>query len=172
MNTLERWTRPQHYIGQEWPEYFGAGVGRSRDSDALERANFDATLAALRAVESKDGDAEGNRAVVVVRETHWAVGWIEWIAIHETDTNALEIALGVKSKLENYPIVDEELFGRYEDEDCRIVWEQCFDPQDRLEYLRNHSYTAHDLKDLFQAVRAGSWEYAANVSHCPSEVAL
>ena len=37
--------------------------------------------------------------VIVVRETHWAVGWVEWIAIHQDDEKALKIADDITGKL-------------------------------------------------------------------------
>jgi len=80
---LKRWTLPDNYFGAEWPDYFSSGVGQSRDSDALERSNFISMLDAL------GGETE---TVVVVRETHYLVGWVEWIAIHESDDKALKIA--------------------------------------------------------------------------------
>jgi hypothetical protein len=80
---LKRWKRPENYFGAEWPEYFSSGVGQSRDSDALERSNFTCMLEAL------GGESD---TVIVVRESHWAVGWVEWIAIHQDDDKALEIA--------------------------------------------------------------------------------
>ena len=67
----------------EWHSYYSAGVGQSRDSDCLEQSNFAAMLASL------GGESE---TVLVVRESHWAVGWVEWIAIHEADEKALAIA--------------------------------------------------------------------------------
>ena len=60
---LKRWTRPSCYMGAEWPDYFSSGVGQSRDSDALERSNFDAMLKALGGEQSdkerEDPEDEG-----------------------------------------------------------------------------------------------------------------
>jgi hypothetical protein len=80
---LKRWTLPHNYIGAIWPDYFSAGVGQSRDSSAVERSNFASMLKAL------GGESE---TVIVVRESHWALGWVEWIAIHQNDDRALKIA--------------------------------------------------------------------------------
>ncbi len=87
---LQRWTLPPNYFGAEWPDYFSSGVGQSRDSDALERSNFTSMLTAL------GGESE---TVIVVRETHWAVGWVEWIAIHQDDEKALKIADDIRRQL-------------------------------------------------------------------------
>ncbi len=67
---LHRWTYPDSYMGETWYDYYRSGVGRSRDSGVLERANFDAMLEAL------NGESE---TVIVVCENHWAVGWVEWM---------------------------------------------------------------------------------------------
>ena len=87
---IQRWTRPDHYFGKAWPDYFSSGVGQSRDSDALERSNFACMLREL------GGETE---TVIVVREIHWAVGWVEWIAIHQDDEKALKIADDITGKL-------------------------------------------------------------------------
>ncbi len=67
---------PANYSGAIWPAYYDSGVGQHGESDALERSNFTCMLAALGGVSD---------TVVVVHERHWAVGWIEWIAIHQDD---------------------------------------------------------------------------------------
>lgn len=163
---LTRWTLPRDYAGEVWPDYYTAGVGQSRDSDALERANFVAMLKRL------GGESE---TVLVVREGHWAVGWIEWIAIHESDSVALTIANTVKGELEDYPIIDEELFSQYENEECEQVWSQCYDEHERAEYLRKHVSKVYPLSGetaytMLRAAVKGSWYYAANLLPCPSDI--
>ena len=76
---LKRWTMPNSYFGAVWPNYY-VFLGQHRDSDALTRSNFTCGLKAL------GGESE---TVEVVRESHWAVGWVEWIAIHQDDAAAL-----------------------------------------------------------------------------------
>ncbi|WMT71325.1 hypothetical protein [Bradyrhizobium sp. Ash2021] len=86
---LKRWTMPPNYFGAVWPAYYSSGVGQSRDSVALERSNFTSMLRDL------GGESE---TVIVVRESHWLVGWVEWIAIHESDDKALAIADDITGK--------------------------------------------------------------------------
>lgn len=160
-DNLKRWTRPDSYIGKIWPDYYSSGVGQSRDSSSLERANFDAMLKRL------GGESE---TVIVVRESHWAVGWVEWIAIHNTDDKSLSIADGIMKALDGYPVIDENLWSRYEDDECSTVWSDCFDVHDRIDYFRRHSYTCTSVSDMLQAVRGGSWHHAANMLHCPSDL--
>lgn len=156
---LERWTMPRDYFGAEWPEYYSAGVGRSRDSDCAEESNFDAMLQGLG----------GESATVqVVRESHWAVGWVEWIAIHESDEQALRAADAMKASLEDYPILDEEDHSRREWEECERVWSDCYSVSERLKYLRKNRCT-EGFRELRAAVN-GDWHAAANLLSCPSEL--
>lgn len=131
---LKPWTLPANYSGEVWPATYSAGVGQSRDSGPLERANFDAMVSAI------GGESE---TVTIVREGHWAVGWIEWIAIHQDDETALQIADRIIGKLEDYPIIDEDLYSRYEDDDCAATWANCYSPADRAAYLRAHVHTVY-----------------------------
>lgn len=143
---LRRWTMPDSYFGSEWPEYFSSGCGQSRDSDALERSNFACML------ERIGGESE---TVLVIRESHWAVGWVEWIAIHQSDDKALELADEIKARLADYPVVDESHWSELEDEDAKELWTNCFSPKERIEYIREHrsQFDFRDLSDLLGSVR-------------------
>lgn len=143
---LKRWEHPADYFGAVWPDYYSAGVGQSRDSDVLERANFVAMLKAL------GGESD---TVIVVRELHWAVGWVEWIAIHADDDKALTLADEIKGDLDDYPIVDESLFSEMEMEEANEVWANCYDAADRIRYIREHrsQFKFCDYADLLGCVR-------------------
>ena len=170
---IQRWTMPAYYMGEVWPDYYSSGVGQSRDSDALERANFQAMLNKLGG-EASD-DETGDPLVTVVRESHWACGWVEWIAIHESNERALKIADEQNARLLNYPVLDEELYGQIEDEDCAQTWFNCYNEQERLEYLRDHMgrISRQAGSDIFRLARAavkGDWSAAANLLPCPSDI--
>lgn len=143
---LKRWTRPECYFGASWPEYYSAGVGRHRDSDTLERSNFAVMLDEL------GGESE---TVRVVRERHWAVGWIEWIAIHEDDSKALAIADNLAADLEVYPVLDEDHLSKMETEEADRVWKECFSPRERIQYIRENrnQFYFHDFRDMLAVVR-------------------
>lgn len=126
---LTRWQVPDSYFGQHWDEYF-VGLGQHRDSDALGRSNFRAALEAL------GGESE---TVHVVREGHWAVGWIEWIAIHESNIEALKIQYDIERSLANYPVLDESDLCEEEAEEADEVWRNCYDEKERIEYVRENS---------------------------------
>jgi hypothetical protein len=95
---LKRWKTPRNYYGESWEGWWAAPVGRSRDSNILEESNWIVQLERIPESET----------VQVVRESHWAAGWVEWLAIHESDRGALAEAEEVGNKLENYPILDED----------------------------------------------------------------
>jgi hypothetical protein len=156
---LKKWALPQCYVGEHWDDYYSAGVGRSRDSEPLEESNFAVTLRKL------GGESE---TVIVVRENHWAVGWVEWIAIHENDVGALAIAGQLAERREDYSVLDESDWSEREDEACRQVWEECLNQGERVHYLRSHSYTG-GFSDLLKAVR-GSWYHAANILNSPNDI--
>lgn len=59
----------------------------------------------------------------VVREGHWAVGWVEWIAIHKSDSRALEVADKIQDRLEGYPVVNEDHWSELETEEAEAYWE-------------------------------------------------
>lgn len=143
---IQRWTMPDHYFGEVWPEYYSAGVGQSRHSGALERSNFRTMLQAL------GGESE---TVVVVREGHWAVGWIEWIAIHQDDIGALTTADRLMGKLEDYPILNEDDFYQEEYEEAQEVWSNCYSWMDRIEYIRKRRYQFefHDWADMRSCIK-------------------
>lgn len=56
-------------------------------------------------LEALGGETE---TVIVVRESHWAVGGVEWIAIHEADAMALAKADEQCERLADYPVLNEE----------------------------------------------------------------
>lgn len=142
----QRWTMPTDYAGETWPGYYRAGVGQSRDSDALERSNFRSMLKAL------GGESD---TVIVVREGHWAVGWIEWIAIHQDDETALQEADEILAALSDYPVIDDEDFCALECEEADEVWRTCYDWEERIRYIRaNRSqFEFHNWSDMLGCVR-------------------
>jgi hypothetical protein len=149
---LKKWTLPRCYMGEHWPDYY-VFMGRTRDSDALERANFDAALAAIGGEDW--GDDGGPGRVMIITENHWAVGWVEWIAIHESATQAIAKAETVLARLESYPVVDEDLLSQYEHEEAHQVWSECYTVQERIDYIRKHRYQFEfqNMADMLGCVR-------------------
>ena len=122
-STLTPWKRPDGYGGSSWNGWLVAPCTQHRDSDALERSNFDTLKARLEATTDIEGltdpdddtpDAYNWR---VVRERHWGGGWVEWIAVHPDAVNAVKVATEAAESLELYPVLDDDLFSEYESDD-------------------------------------------------------
>ena len=135
---LKRWTLPDSYFGAKWYDYY-MGLGQHRDSDSLTRSNFACFLKAI--------GGESGLGVRVVRENHWAVGWVEWIAIHETAIEALEIADAIKEGLADYPVVNEDHWSDLE-------WNEAHDYWDGLS-LRERVDMCRDAGESIFAARPG-----------------
>lgn len=122
--SLKRWSLPSNYCGATWDGWY-VFLGQHRGSDILTRSNFTCGFQAVQAVMSKDsvpGDEDESATVQVVRESHWAVGWVEWIAIHESDSEALKVADEIAAALEDYPVVDDEHHSQLEEEEANRFW--------------------------------------------------
>jgi hypothetical protein len=72
-----------------------------------------------------------SETVIVVRESHWAVGWVEWIAVHASDTRALEECDRLLARLENYPVLDEDDFSEREWNAAAEYWDAA-SPRERV----------------------------------------
>lgn len=113
MNTAKKLYTPKHLEAWKMPDsYFGAThegsyvfLGQHRDSDVLTRSNFEVGLKRL------GGESE---TVQVIREGHWAVGWVEWIKIDASDEKALKLADEMAAALEDYPVLDESHWSEKE----------------------------------------------------------
>lgn len=109
---LKKWERPDNYAGADWPDWF-VFLGQHRDSDALTRSNFECGLARL------GGESE---TVRVIRERHWAVGWIEWIGVHKSAADKLDAAETMLKQIDAYPVLDEDDFSELEWKEAEQFW--------------------------------------------------
>lgn len=146
LELLKRWERPSSYMGADWPEHY-VFLGRHRDSGVLDNSNFDKGLEAI-------GGTKPNDKVRVVRESHWAVGWVEWIAIHESQAEVLQEAEKLLCALEAYPVIDDEDFSQRQTEEAQGVWER-MRVADRIAYIRTHreQFDTQSFSGLLSCVR-------------------
>jgi len=124
---LSLWTLPDSYMGAHWDDYF-VFLGQHRDSDILTESNFACGL------EFIGGESD---TVRVVSEGHWAVGWVEWIAIHKSDHAALEQADSLMGALSDYPVLDESDFSEREWESAQEAWESCYSIGEKVDMCRD-----------------------------------
>lgn len=91
-------------------DWLVVGVIKTRDSDALDRSNFDAMTKYLLNEDPERNDH--NRASF----GHWACGWFEILMVKPGSKAFIE-ATKQEARLENYPVLDEFLMSEYEMED-------------------------------------------------------
>ena len=111
---MKKWSSSENYIGETYCDYFVL-LSRNRDSGLVEESNFWSALKAL------NGESD---TVKVIRAKHWAVGWIEMILIHESDTKSVDKGNEIEKALENYPILDEDDFFARESEKREEIIEE------------------------------------------------
>lgn len=102
---LHLWERPSNYAGPDWSDYYVLFV-KSRDDesyDILKLSNFDVALERL------GGENEEN-GVLVIRDRHWAVGWIEYILVHK-DSKKVAEAEKIMKDYDAYPVLDESHYS-------------------------------------------------------------
>lgn len=145
---LNEWTTPECYFGATWEGYY-VFLSQHRDSDCLEQSNFRSALEAI------GGESETEGGVQVVREGHWAVGWVEWIAIPCQPSVALALANEIMKELEGYPVVNEDDWSELENEEAGRVWSEHYDWRERLEYVRDSpdEFYFHDFGDMMSVIR-------------------
>ena len=123
---MEKWSRTENYIGETYYDYYVL-LYRTRDSGLVEESNFWSALKALNG-ESK--------TVKIVRAKHWLCGWIEMILIHESDKESIDKGNEIEESLNNYPILDEDTFGK-------MVLEKETEMFDQIKYDAEHGLYAY-----------------------------
>ena len=138
---MKLYERPNSYCG---PEYYGCYpfIARCRDSRLVESSNWKGITEDLKkkfgpeqcgAYGDEEYDIQGKlnedfRKPVtwfIIRDSHWAVGWIETLYIHQDAKEIVAWAEAVEKRLEGYPIYDEDLFSEMEMEQKTEYWQSC-----------------------------------------------
>lgn len=148
---LMPWKLPSSYYGATWADWFVV-LDQNRDSESLTRSNFICMLQAL------GGETE---TVKVIRERHWAVGWIEWIGVHKDDTKALKIADQIMHDLDAYPVVNEDHWSELEWTEAHNYWES-MSLRERMQWCRDYGYSVFSARltqpmpeAIYEALRDG-----------------
>lgn len=133
------------FLDDDRQDWLVVPVSRTRDTGPLEESNFDAALEMLGG-ESDD--------VEVHRFGHWGPGWFEIIIVRpgsEAETAAKEI----ESRLEDYPLLDEDDASERETEAANDVWRDCYNVKERVRYIRKNrsQFEFRSLSDMLGCVR-------------------
>lgn len=143
---LKLWALPSSYFGATWEGFYSSGFGQHRDSDCLARSNFRVAWKAI---------SEVSERAQIVSENHWAVGWVEWIAIPADDYAALKVADECMAAVDNYPVLNDTDHSELEQEEANEVWASCYSPKERIEYMRKfrNQFEFHNLADALGCAR-------------------
>ena len=157
------WERPDCWFGKPWEGWYVA-YARHRDSDPITECNYEIFLDKLKSLakdvlvddtanaeqsyRTNEEDWTETETVFVVRESHWAVGWVEYIVVHPSNEKAVQLADKMLCDLEAYPILDDDLLTELEDEQIESWWEGmsirervewCQDNEDSI-FAARHDY--------------------------------
>ncbi len=162
LKTIRPWQQPESWFGKSWNGWF-VGLSCHRDSDTLAQSNYEVFNSALGALPLKAVDDRINDSpywggdidqwdeapsVYVVRESHWAVGWVEWVAIHGSDTEAMKLADKLLTDLGNYPVLDEEHWSNLEYDQINNYW--CQEPlKYRIQMCRNEGLSIFAARQYY-----------------------
>jgi len=129
-------------------------LGRNRDSGCLTNSNWEVALERL------GGESDN---VQIFNFGHWACGWIEYLCVKE-GTEAEKMGYVIEAKLDNYPILDEMVFGEMEQAEASYIWNDCYNVKERINYIREHrnQFEFHDFADLLGCVRGKYFAGYAN----------
>ncbi len=106
----------------------------NRDSGSLARANWQAFTQEMwnaRTTNEDEVDYEEHRF------GHWANGWFELVLI-KPGSNAAKKALELEDKLDNYPILDEELHSQLQNEEIYEYW-KTMSLQERIDLCKKRN---------------------------------
>ncbi len=135
MYTLSRWTRDSNYIGEDFSDWYVL-YARNRDADSMVNCNFRVCCDKLGI--DPDDDTKDTPTRKVVRSSHWAAGWVEWVGFHESDSEAMEIAEEIVRSLNQYLILDEDALALAEQAEAEEIWRSRYSWRERLEYIREN----------------------------------
>jgi len=142
LDYIEKWERPEYFAawtdGAPYDGEWYVFLGRNRDSSILENSNF------KRGLDLIGGESQ---TVMIVRESHWAFGWVEWIAIHQSDESALLKADDIIGEIHQYPILDETHYSELQHESIKEYWTE--DIRIRARICEESGYTVMGARHDF-----------------------
>lgn len=178
---MDLWKKADNHRGVNWWGWYVFPIGRNRDSDILENSNFEAALEKLTAlpevlVEPPDrylgrGVPKDEKvdSVICVNNNHWAVGWIEWIAIHPRNRAAVRLADELIDRYNSYPVLDECHYEDMLDQDRGEFIEKCLIPaiENELRLVVNKEDEYEECPDelWYQAEKCLSFMEKGGIPH-------
>jgi hypothetical protein len=146
-----KWYNPDSYYGFNPVDNVVIAV-QMRDSDALERSNYERIFKDLRALEEKYADEHPDEYRTLLeleerdndvyeliydfRASHWAVGWVETLIMSKHAPNEIQMqVVSILEALADYPVYDEGHHSELEWSETAEYWEM-MSVSERLEIIK------------------------------------
>jgi hypothetical protein len=94
-------------------EGWRVALSQHRDSDALDRSNWDIIATDVLSVPTDGEPEDGLEDAAIESVSHFLVGWVEYLLVRP-GSSAERRALEWRERLENYPVADETHYGMLE----------------------------------------------------------
>lgn len=134
---LKKWTTADpacgtmnNYMGDDKSDHYVVYAKVVREGCILSESNYDKIKECLEAI-----DSEADLDFYV---SHWAVGPIDYILVHEDNEPLLREADKIAKALADYPILDEEDFSKREWQWANENW-QSMNLQERIDLIKEHN---------------------------------
>lgn len=138
MQSPSGWDSLSNYMGPtKFPGWY-AVLARHRDSDILTRSNWEVAKEMLGKVD--------NETVSIYEFGHWAVGWIEYLCVHESSSEKMAIAKDIREKIDRYPILSEDRWSQMEWDEIHDYWARC-SLSERVDYCRENGESIFAARD-------------------------
>jgi hypothetical protein len=112
MIELEKWKHADNYLGTDYSEYYIV-CGQHRDSDYVQQSNF------IVATQKLGGESEPD--VIIARSTHYLVGWVEHLMVHESAEEKLMVATDIVNDIEQCGVLDEDHWYNMKSDDVHTL---------------------------------------------------
>lgn len=93
--------------------------------------------------------------IQIHRFGHWANGWFEIVLINPAMPELVALAEKLESRLENYPVLDENDLSKREYDEANEVWRNCYRERERIAYIRRYrsQFEFSSFSDMLGCVR-------------------
>lgn len=130
------------FLDDDRQDWLVLSVSQTRDSGPLDRSNFETAQKILADGRDDPEDFE------IHRFGHWGPGWFE-IIIVQPGSRAAELAEEIESRMENYPVLDDEDFSRREWEEFESGWKD-YGRRDLVRAIREEFEPSERLAELIE----------------------
>lgn len=116
LSTVVSSTPSSAYLGNHG--HWIVAASKHRDSDAIQRSNYDYIHTQLLERIIEAGHTEKQHDIIRVEDfSHWAVGWVHYLLVNPEYPGLVNLVKIYHERLESYPILDDDLCSAYELED-------------------------------------------------------